>query len=419
MSSTVDMKNLYMGASTMEAMFKTFISRLDQLASKVDALTEENKKKESLDDAMRRYGQVMSKLGFFEERLGLIEKALTVKLPNGQVQTFSRLGNTVSRLVKELDETVERVNLKAEKVAVKNMERRFEETIQHQNETVARERASAAAVLSLETSHRGICMQVGALQTMLGGKVDKSEVEGMQATLQQLNDFASFRSNSLDRIAQVEADFKNASYALSQQVSITTDLAREVNGNKFDIEQRPLKTDVSSSLRILREELNDMTTSMQRDYKKLVNDSTQSLERSLGQEQGVLKRLLTSNTARLSVCNETLTTMGTKKELSTKASERSLKLLEDKVDAGLKAAASYKEINMLRGRTGALESHFERLAKHTEVMHRFIKWYHDKGATYDHNNGVIERQLGNLVRVADPRNRSPFDRNTLVEDQTP
>ena len=62
----VNMKNLYLGASTMESMFHTFSKRLDKLTSKVETLTTECAMKENQGEAMKRFGIVMDKIqGFF------------------------------------------------------------------------------------------------------------------------------------------------------------------------------------------------------------------------------------------------------------------------------------------------------------------------------------------------------------------
>jgi hypothetical protein len=415
------MQNLYLGATTTEALFRGMSSKIDELTTKLDILSEENHRKHSEVDAMRNYGTVMTKLGFLEDRLERLEKALMVTLPNGQAQSFEQIGGTVSTLMKEMEDTIDRCSMKAEKVAMQSMREEFTNALQTEKEAVVRERASAEAVLSLQTSHRGITMQVGALQTMLGGKVDKAELEGMNATLQQLEGYSSFRGKAIDRLSKIEADAENTAYALDQQVSITTDLARQVNTSKLELEQRPTKAETATSLRVLREEMDLLRKNLEEGSKNLVSESSQSIREYFDEEQRLLKRYVTENAANVATCTASLETMATKKEVNAKASVEGMDLLREKLEKGLEEAASNKDMITVRVRTTALESHFERLAKHTEVMHRFINWYHDRGAVYDHNNSVIERHLGKLVRAADPKgpNRQPFDRTTLVRDQAP
>ena len=60
--NAVNMKGLYVGASTMESMFKSFSTRLDKLSAKVETLASESAMKESQNEAMKRFGIVMDKL---------------------------------------------------------------------------------------------------------------------------------------------------------------------------------------------------------------------------------------------------------------------------------------------------------------------------------------------------------------------
>ena len=243
----------------------------------------------------------------------------------------------------------------------------------------------------------------------------------MNATLQQLEGYSSFRETSIDRLSKIEADAETTAYALDQQVSITTDLARQVKTCKLELEQRPTKAETATSLRVLREEMDLLRKNLEEESKNLVSESSKSIRECFDEEQRMLKRYVTENAANLGICTASLETMATKKEVDAKASAEGMNALREQLEKGLEEAASNKDMITVRVRTTALESHFERLAKHTEVMHRFINWYHDRGAVYDHNNSVIERHLGKLVQAADPKgpNRQPFDRTTIVRDQAP
>ena len=95
----VDMKNLYLGASTTESMFHSFTTRLDKLASKVETLTAENAMKDNQGEAMKRFGIIMDKIQGIEERLRLVETALVVRHPDGHVQPFSQVGNTITSML--------------------------------------------------------------------------------------------------------------------------------------------------------------------------------------------------------------------------------------------------------------------------------------------------------------------------------
>ena len=93
--NAVNMKGLYVGASTMESMFKSFSTRLDKLSAKVETLASESAMKESQNEAMKRFGIVMDKRGL-EERISLVEKALAVQHPDGHMLPFSQVGNTIT-----------------------------------------------------------------------------------------------------------------------------------------------------------------------------------------------------------------------------------------------------------------------------------------------------------------------------------
>ena len=99
-TKNVNMKNLYLGASTTESMFNSFQTRLDKLASKVETLEGDNARKENQGEAMKRYGIVMDKIHGLEERLGLVEQALLVQHPDGHIQPFSQVGNTITTILK-------------------------------------------------------------------------------------------------------------------------------------------------------------------------------------------------------------------------------------------------------------------------------------------------------------------------------
>lgn len=408
------MKNLYLGASTMESMFHTFSKRLDKLTSKVETLTTECAMKENQGEAMKRFGIVMDKIQGLEERVGLVEKALFVQHPDGHTLPFSQVGNTITTILKELKDATAEIKLKANIVHLNAVQNTFEKSLQKSEETVARERASAHAVYTLEQAHQDMNTQLVGLQTLISTKVDKASVKSITATLDRLNGFSSFRTKSLNRLTHIETELKNASYALSQQVSITSSLAKQVAGNKNEIDVRPTNQEMQTSLRILREELESCESKLRVDYTNVISDSIKLIRKDLGSEQTKLKRYTTSNIARITSTEELLPKLATKTEMKEKISERIFNTLKDEMKENFRKTASYKEINLLRKRTHALESHFQRLAKHTEVMHRFIKWYSDNGATYDHNNSLIERQLVNLSVTSQQHHQQPYDRPTAA-----
>lgn len=410
----VSMKGLYVGASTMESMFKSFSTRLDKLNAKVETLASESAMKENQSEAMKRFGIVMDKLQGLEERITLVEKALAVQHPDGHMLPFSQVGNTITSVLQDVKQATEQLQLKANITHVNAVEAAFENSLLKFKEEVARERGSTQALRSLEHAHQDINTQLTGLQTLLSTKVDKAAVENMTATMERLNGFASFRKNSLDRLNSLESEQANSSYALSQQVSITSSLAKQVANNKSDIETRPTNQQMQTSLRIIREELDASESKLRIDYTNTVNDLGKSLTKEIGSEQMKLRRYMTSNTARITSAEEVLPTLASKAEVKQKTSERLFNALRDEVHNNFRKTASYKEINILRNRTLALESHFQRLAKHTEVMHRFVKWYSKNGATFDHNNALIEKQLIDLTLKSQPNRQQPYDRPTAA-----
>ena len=409
-TKNVNMKNLYLGASTTESMFNSFQTRLDKLASKVETLEGDNARKENQGEAMKRYGIVMDKIHGLEERLGLVEQALLVQHPDGHIQPFSQVGNTITTILKDIKDAKGEIKLKANIVHLNTVEATFEKSLKKLEETIARERASSHAVRSLEQGYQDMNTQLVALQTLLSTKVDKASVQSMTATLDRLNGFSSFRTKSLDRLIKLESELDNTSYALNQQVSITSSLAKQVAGNKHEIDVRPTNQEMQTSLRIIREELDSCETKLRIDYTNTISELNKTLRKELSIEQMKLKRFTTSNIARITSAEKVIPTLATKIEVKEKVNERFFNTFQEEVKENFRKTASYKEINLIRKRTMALESHFQRLAKHTEVMHRFIKWYSDNGATYDHNNALIEKQLVNLSIKSQAQRQQPYDR---------
>ena len=409
-TKNVNMKNLYLGASTTESMFNSFQTRLDKLASKVETLEGDNARKENQGEAMKRYGIVMDKIHGLEERLGLVEQALLVQHPDGHIQPFSQVGNTITTILKDIKDAKGEIKLKANIVHLNTVEATFEKSLKKLEETIARERASSHAVRSLEQGYQDMNTQLVALQTLLSTKVDKASVQSMTATLDRLNGFSSFRTKSLDRLIKLESELDNTSYALNQQVSITSSLAKQVAGNKHEIDVRPTNQEMQTSLRIIREELDSCETKLRIDYTNTISELNKTLRKELSIEQMKLKRFTTSNIARITSAEKMIPTLATKIEVKEKVNERFFNTFQEEVKENFRKTASYKEINLIRKRTMALESHFQRLAKHTEVMHRFIKWYSDNGATYDHNNALIEKQLVNLSIKSQAQRQQPYDR---------
>ena len=409
-TKNVNMKNLYLGASTTESMFNSFQTRLDKLASKVETLEGDNARKENQGEAMKRYGIVMDKIHGLEERLGLFEQALLVQHPDGHIQPFSQVGNTITTILKDIKDATGELKLKANIVHLNTVEATFEKSLKKLEETIARERASSHAVRSLEQGYQDMNTQLVALQTLLSTKVDKASVQSMTATLDRLNGFSSFRTKSLDRLIKLESELDNTSYALNQQVSITSSLAKQVAGNKHEIDVRPTNQEMQTSLRIIREELDSCETKLRIDYTNTISELNKTLRKELSIEQMKLKRFTTSNIARITSAEKVIPTLATKIEVKEKVNERFFNTFQEEVKENFRKTASYKEINLIRKRTMALESHFQRLAKHTEVMHRFIKWYSDNGATYDHNNALIEKQLVNLSIKSQAQRQQPYDR---------
>ena len=302
------------------------------------------------------------------------------------------------------------IKLKANIVHLNTVEATFEKSLKKLEETIARERASSHAVRSLEQGYQDMNTQLVALQTLLSTKVDKASVQSMTATLDRLNGFSSFRTKSLDRLIKLESELDNTSYALNQQVSITSSLAKQVAGNKHEIDVRPTNQEMQTSLRIIREELDSCETKLRIDYTNTISELNKTLRKELSIEQMKLKRFTTSNIARITSAEKVIPTLATKIEVKEKVNERFFNTFQEEVKENFRKTASYKEINLIRKRTMALESHFQRLAKHTEVMHRFIKWYSDNGATYDHNNALIEKQLVNLSIKSQAQRQQPYDR---------
>ena len=107
--NAVNMKGLYVGASTMESMFKSFSTRLDKLSAKVETLASESAMKESQNEAMKRFGIVMDKLQGLEERISLVEKALAVQHPDGHMLPFSQVGNTITSVLQDVKQAAEQL----------------------------------------------------------------------------------------------------------------------------------------------------------------------------------------------------------------------------------------------------------------------------------------------------------------------
>lgn len=284
---------------------------------------------------------VEGKFSRLSHRLERIEQAIQVP---GLAPGVS-IGEVVNANGVELNHAAEALLTKAEKADVEVRQHKLEEE-------VAGVYAWAGArelVERLEESNRATRVQVHAMETALGCKLDKSELAGMEATVNRLKAFDA-RMETLERgHVQNMADVQAKVQALEEHRMETDRLVGATRRAVGELEERHGAWKMET-LELLKEV----------DKELAATASVTQLERKL--DARVWEREWRS------------------------ACER----LDQKVDV--------PEMAALAERLESVAGDLVKLSRESDQYSRFVAWYYSRGQAYEHNMQTLNRTLGRLAR---------------------
>lgn len=284
---------------------------------------------------------VEGKFSRLSHRLERIEQAIQVP---GLAPGVS-IGEVVNANGVELNHAAEALLTKADKADVEVRQHKLEEE-------VAGVYAWAGArelVERLEESNRATRVQVHAMETALGCKLDKSELAGMEATVNRLKAFDA-RMETLERgHVQNMADVQAKVQALEEHRMETDRLVGATRRAVGELEERHGAWKMET-LELLKEV----------DKELAATASVTQLERKL--DARVWEREWRS------------------------ACER----LDQKVDV--------PEMVALAKRLESVAGDLVKLSRESDQYSRFVAWYYSRGQAYEHNMQTLNRTLGRLAR---------------------
>ena len=270
--------------------------------------------------------------------------------------------------------------------------------------------AHQAVVESVEASVGTMREQVGALQALVACKVDNADIASLRATAAKIETHQDFHARVSDDIATLQGQHRDlgatvaAGDAAAQRTRAALRGVKEEAGTKAD---RDAVAALGAAMRVVQRKLAAAATRERADALAAGQDAVRA---SLADAHGRLDAAVAAREAEVGRLDALV------------AGKADAAQLRGKVGVD----ESEAEMGRLRGDHGgrldrlgaAAERHAAgqaELKREVGVALRFVEWFSDRGEAFEHNFGVVERELSVLAKRSDPRggHRQPFSKDNV------
>eukprot|EP00903_Cladosiphon_okamuranus_P015561 g14366.t1 len=387
-----------------ELVFQRLLEAVEAHSSELAAVRRDVSGKASAQDLRGMCTEINSRLTALERRVSATEAAVTI--PEGapgdrggdglghQGRGFvGRRALTVGEAVRANEEALLGLSTKlAGKAGTEELTAKGE-----QLEACIRERERAVRQWgvgrdfadSLGQAHRGLARKLQAVEGVLGTKLDRSEIDNVQAACAKVSTVSEFLDEAGQRLSTLEAGLERGKQERRESERDAEVAFRELRSGLADRADRHASESVAQELADLRKAFVEETTSKARQLRGL-RLGADELKKSLGSFFG-------SNNERLRELEACLQGAATKREVALKAdarhTEESLRALRE--DLGQRARQA--SLSSLERTVSQLDREHAKTRKASDLTGRFVDWFSSRGQAYEHNLAAVERHIENLA----------------------
>eukprot|EP00947_MAST-08B_sp_MAST-8B-sp1_P000344 g344.t1 len=345
-------------------------------------------------------GKVGRRLRDLEERSVLLEHAVDPKRAGP-----GTAGHLAARNAAELAEANRRLATRAGIDELRAVRAEAKAELTDESRALQEKLAHQVVVEKLEGSLETLRGQVAALGGVVNCKADAAQLASLEATAAKIEthqDFHARMSGDLKALQQMHdrlhGDFRREAAAGAASRSALRDLSTEVEGKADGGEAAAMAT----ALRVLQKKVAAAAT-------KAFAEQLQATQAQLLRDAAALQAGLSKEAVARAAALEAI--------VEAVDGKASVARMEEKADA---ARVARDLAGVQRALGGRMDAGDGRAAEHRRVLDdlerrvgiatRFIDWYAERGEGYEHNFGVVERELSVLAKRSDPSggHRKPY-----------
>ncbi|CAN0381053.1 unnamed protein product, partial [Ascophyllum nodosum] len=404
MSSLKEILNL----DKAEWVFQRLLEAVEAHSSELAALRRDVATKARSDETIGMCNEIHDQLTALERRVGATEAAVTLPEQrlrrSGSAQVAGScltVGEAVEANGQALREAMALLKGKAGRDELVAKGEELEACVRERERAVRKWGVGHEFADSLGRAQRGLAEQLAAVQGVLTTKLDRAELDNMQAACSKVSSVSEFLEDTAERVSKLEAGLDAAELERRQREA---EIEETVQGLRSELsgkaDEHP-SGEVARDLAELRRAFLEETSSGRRQLRAL-KDGTIDLKKTLG-------GLSTSCGERLSILETCLEGAATKEELAMKVDRANISTKESlealRADCALRAKQS--TFSKLRATVSSLEAEHSKTRKSSDIAARFIDWFSSRGEAYEHNLAAVEKHIENMAIRAVGSRASP------------
>eukprot|EP00752_Nemacystus_decipiens_P001689 g1637.t1 len=367
-----------------ELVFQRLLEAVEAHSSELAAVRRDVSTKATTQDLRGMCTEINGRLSALERRVAATEAAVTIPGSSrggggggagGAGGSVGGRGLTVGEAVQANEEALVRLSTKlAGKAGKDDLTAKGEEL-----EACIRERERAVRQWGvgrdfadgLGQAHRGLAGKLKAVEGVLATKLDRSEIDNVQAACAKVSTVSDFLDDAGRRLSTLEVGLEEGERERRETERTAEEAFRRLNSGLADRADKCASESVAQDLAELRKAFVEETTSKTRQLRGL-RLGADELKKSLGS-------LFGSSNDRLRDLEDCLQGAATKEEVALKAdarhTEESLRALRaDCAQRALQASLSGLESTVL-----GLEKEHAKTRKASDLAGRFVDWFSTRG----------------------------------------
>ena len=215
--------SLQAGALHTEKVLQKLSEQVARLASAVANISTALEVRATRNDLRAASDNNQSQFLQMQERLTLLERAVTVRTPNSStindLDPSTPVGLHVARLYAQLEATNHELAQRASSKSLATIHTGLSTRLDEHAKIVSRERASQEQMTRMEQAHDALSSQVSAVEAACANKIDTARLAGLDITLSRLSDFATFRQSTESRLETLEQEASTLSLDLLERAA--------------------------------------------------------------------------------------------------------------------------------------------------------------------------------------------------------
>ncbi|CAM9558558.1 unnamed protein product, partial [Pylaiella littoralis] len=339
--------------------------------------------------------EINGRLDALERRVAATEAAVTIPESSGGPGGGGCSGGTftVGEAVRANGEALlglsEKLARKAEKDELAAKGEELEACIRERERALRQWGVGRDFADSLGRANRGLAGKLLAVEGVLGTKLDRSELDNMQAACAKVSTVSEFLDEAAQRVATLEAGLERGERERRESEQETEEAFRDLRADLAGRADRGVSEAVAEDVAGLRKAFIEETGSKTKQLRGLKRGADE-LKKSLGSFSG-------SSNERLRNLEACLERAATKEEVALKADARYAEESLGVLRADCATRARQASLSELASTVTRLEGEHDKTRKASDLTGRFVDWFSSRGQAYEHNLAAVEKHIENLA----------------------